>query len=148
MTLFPIATPVTSMKFFWAAITAMAWTIVFLFLAMRFLFTPAIIAGIAIGFVALVYAMAALVGGTLRRVRQMPVHVADWKPGQNDGSRMLTGSMAVGSVTILIGVLGQLMSTWSGVKIYSGLWDLWLGLLVFGLVIQLYGQAAYLKNLA
>ncbi len=148
MTIFSVATPVTSMKFFAAAVAAMVWAIVFLFLAMKFLFTPPIIAGVAIGFVALVYAMAALVCGTLRRVRQMPVRVADWKPGQNDGSRMLTGSMAVGSVTILIGVLGQLLSAWLGVRFLSGLWDLWLGLLVFGLVIQLYGQAAYLKNLA
>jgi hypothetical protein len=148
MTLFSVATPATSMKYFTAAVAAMVWAIVFLFLATRFLFTPPIIAGIAIGFVALVYAMAALVGGTLRRVRQMPVHVEDWKPGQKDGSRMLTGTMAVGSVTVLIGVLGQLVSTWLGLHFLSGLWDLWLGLLVFGLVIQLYGQAAYLKNLA
>jgi hypothetical protein len=135
MTLFSVATPATSMKFFAAAVAAMVWAIVFLFLATRFLFTPPIIAGVAIGFVALVYAMAALVAGTLRRMGEKP-------------SSMLTGSMAVGSVTILIGVLGQLVSTWLGLRFLSGLWDLWLGLLVFGLVIQLYGQAAYLKNLA
>jgi hypothetical protein len=134
MTVFPIASPATAMKFFWVTLAAMAWTVIFLFLAVRFLFTAVIIAGLTIGLFALVYAMTALVRGTLRRVRE--------------ASPMLTSSMLIGSITILIGVLGQLLSGWSGIKPFGGLAGLWLGLLVFGLVIQLYGQAAYLRNLA
>lgn len=148
MTLFSVATPATAMKFFAGAIAAMVWTIILLFLALRFFFMPPVIGGIAIGLVALVYAMGALVGGTLRRVRQMQVRVNELRPGQDKASRMLTGSMLVGSVTIFAGIVGQALSTWFAIALLSGLWDLWLGLMVFGLVIQLYGQAAYLKNLA
>jgi hypothetical protein len=148
MTLFSVATPATAMKYFTGAIAAMVWTIIFLFLALRFFFMPPVIGGIAIGLVALVYAMGALVGGTLRRVRQMQVSIDELRPGQDKASRMLTGSMLVGSLTIFAGIVGQALSTWFAIAFLSGLWDLWLGLMVFGLVIQLYGQAAYLKNLA
>ena len=128
MTLFSVATPATAMKFFAAAVAAMVWTIVMLFLALRFFFTPPIIGGIAVGLVALVYAMGALVGGTLRRVRQMQVRINELRPEQDKASRMLTGSMLVGSLTIFAGIVGQALSTWFAIGFLSGLWDLWLGL--------------------
>jgi hypothetical protein len=133
------------MKFFTVAVAAMAWAVIFLFLAIRFLFTAPIIAALAIGLVALLYATGALVGGTIRRVTETP-RMGD--PKNDSASRALTGSTAVGSITILIGILGQTFSTWFAVAFLSGLWGLWLGLMVFGVVVQLYGQAAYLRNLA
>jgi len=147
MTILPVATSTTAMKFFLVCVAAMAWTVVFLFLAVRFLFTATIIAGLAIGLFALIYAMAALVRGTSRRMRETPVRFGAPQSEQRSGWRVLTGSIVVGSITILIGVLGQLLSGLFGAKPFGALADLWLGLLVFGLVIQLYGQAAYLRNL-
>lgn len=134
------------MKYFMLAIVAMAWAVAFLFLALRFLFTTPIIVGLAIGLVALLYAMAALVGGTIGRVTETPARPGD--PKRDSASRVLTGSTTVGSIAIFLGILGQWSGTWFGVAFSSGLWDLWLGLMAFGLVIQLYGQAAYLRNLA
>ena len=146
MTLFPIATPATSMKFFSVAVAAMAWSVVFLFLAARFLFTAPIIAGLAVGLVALLYAMGALVRGTSRHMREMLA--GDPQSERGNAWRVLTGSLVVGTITIVIALIGQLLSGLFGAKPFGALADLWLGLLVFGLVIQLYGQAAYLRNLA
>jgi hypothetical protein len=142
-----IATPATSMKFFLIAVVAMAWAVVFLFLAIKFLFTTPIIAGLAIGLVALLYATGALVVGTARHMRET-VHANRSTAEQNNASRMFTGSVLVGSLAIFGGMLGQTLSTWFAVAFLSGLWGLWLGLMIFGVVIQLYGQAAYLRNFA
>lgn len=136
------------MKFFVVAVASMAWELVFLFLAVRFLFTATIITGLTIGLVALIYAIVALVRGTSRRIREVRVHLEPSNPEQEAGMRVLTGSILVGSIAILIACVGQLMSGLSGAKGFGPLADFWLGLLAFGLVIQLYGQAAYLRNLA
>ena len=141
-----IATPATSMNFFTMAVAAMAWSVVFLFLALKFLFTTPIVIGLAIGLLALLYAMTALVGGTLRRVSWTLPRPGD--PKRDNASRVLTGSTIIGSITIFLGILGQSSGTWFGTAFSSGWWDLWLGLMAFGVVIQLYGQAAYLRNLA
>jgi hypothetical protein len=140
------ATPRTSMRFFVLAVAAMAWSIMFLFFALKFLFTTPIIIGLAIGLLVLLYAMTALVGGTMQRVTWTLPRSGD--PKRDSASRVLMGSTTVGSIAIFLGILGQWSGTWFGVAFSSGLWDLWLGLMAFGLVIQLYGQAAYLRNLA
>ena len=134
------------MKFFVVAVAAMAWAVVFLFLAIRFLFTPTIVTGLAIGLVALLYSMVALVGGTVRRVTEIRPRGGD--PKKDNASRVLTGSTTVGSIAIFLGIIGQASGTVFSISFSSGLWNLWLGLMAFGLVIQLYGQAAYLRNLA
>src|SRR5579864_1481346 len=142
---FLIATPATSMRFFVIAVVAMAWTVVFLLLAIRFLFTATIVIGLAIGLAVLLYAMVALVGGTVRRVTERSAY---GDPKRDNASRVLTGSTTVGSIAIFLGIIGQASGTVFAIGFSSGLWDLWLGLMAFGLVIQLYGQAAYLRNLA
>jgi len=134
------------MKFFMLSVAAMAWAVVFLFLAIRFLFTATIVTGLAIGLAALLYAMVALVGGTVRRMTEAPVRGGGSK--KENASRVLTGSTTIGSIAIFLGIIGQASGTVFGIAFSSGLWDLWLGLMAFGLVIQLYGQAAYLRNLA
>lgn len=134
------------MKFFTLAVSAMVWTVLFLFLALKFLFTMPIITGLSIGLVGLLYAMVALVGGTVRRVAAPPARLDD--PKRDSASRVLMGSTTIGSIAIFVGIIGQASSTWLGVSFLSGSWSLWLGLMIFGVVIQLYGQAAYLRNLA
>lgn len=141
-----VATPATSMNFFVIAVAAMAWSVTFLFLAVRFLFTTPIIIGLTIGLLALLYAMVALVGGTVRRVTG--IHPLGRDAKNENASRVLTRSTTVGSIAIFLGIIGQASGSVFAIGFSSGLWNLWLGLMAFGLVIQLYGQAAYLRNLA
>jgi hypothetical protein len=145
MTLVPIATPATSMNYFRLAVVAMAWTIAFLFLALRFFFTVPVIWGIAIGLATLVYAMVALMSGTLR-VMLGGKRLLDSSESGQRAAQTFQRVTLIGAGIIAVGVVGQLLEQLYGYGTRAGLQFFWPGLLVFGLVIQLYGEAAYLKN--
>ena len=136
MTILPVATSATSMNYFRLAVVAMAWTIAFLFLALRFFFTVPIMAGLSLGLVTLVYAMVALMTGTVR------IMVGGTRLPDTSFQRLTL----VGTGVIAVGLIGQFLEQSFGFGTRAGLQFFWPGLLVFGLVIQLYGEASYLKN--
>lgn len=143
MTIVPVATPATSMNYFRLAVIAIAWTIVFLFLALRFFFTVPVVWGISLGLASLLYAMVALMGGTLRAM------LGGRRAGDESGERAAQTFQRVtllGTGIISLGVIGQFLGTAFGFGSRAGLQFFWPGLLVFGLVISLYGEALYLKN--
>ena len=145
MTLLPVATTATSMNYFLLAVVAIAWTIAFLFLALRFFFTVPVVWGISIGLAALLSAMVALMGGVLRAI------MGSKRAGENSESgeraaRTFQRSTLAGAAIIAVGGIGQFVSQNGGLGARPALTYLWLGFLVFGLVISLYGEASYLKN--
>ena len=145
MTIVPIATPASSMNYFRLAVIAMAWTIAFLFFALRFFFTAPVIWGLSIGLATLVYAMIALVGGTLR-VMLGGKRLLDSSDAGQRAAETFQRLTLIGAGIIALGVIGQFLGQTFGFGSRSGLQFFWPGLLVFGLVIQLYGEACYLKN--